>query len=302
MNIQQLRVFVNAARCGTLTEVASELRLKQPTVSFHLKKLEETLGVELFRKHPRNMQLTDAGQTLLPYARRVCALLDEAGRLMTEHREQGRGPLKIGASYTPATYFMPPFLAEFQSNYPQVIPTLTVKQAGAILGLLRDYEVDVAVVSLLDTAVEGIHVVPLVQDDLKLVLPIGHPLSRLARLTVEDLLETPFLVHEQGSTSRELSEIWANENGLKWNIRMELGAIETIKESVKYGIGIGILPWRSVEKEVEQGVLLARDLPGKVRRRFVCLAYRREDVLSYHVRTFIQFMRERCADGRIASD
>ncbi|MCC3376798.1 LysR family transcriptional regulator [Cohnella sp. REN36] len=297
MNIQQLRVFANAARYGTLTEAASEMRLKQPTVSFHLKKLEETLGVELFRKHTRQMQLTDAGQTLLPYARRVCALLDEADRLMTEHREQGRGPLKIGASYTPATYFMPPYLAEFQSNYPQVIPTLTVKQAGAILGLLRDYEVDVAVVSLLDPTAEGLHVVPLVQDDLMLVLPIGHPLARLDRLAVEDLLDAPFLVHEQGSTSRELSERWASENGLKWQIRMELGAIETIKESVKHGIGIGILPWRSVEKEVAEGELAARELPGKVRSRFVCLAYRKEDTLSYHVRTFIQFVRERCTDG-----
>ncbi|AJY75090.1 LysR family transcriptional regulator [Paenibacillus beijingensis] len=297
MNIQQLRVFVQAVRCSTLTEVAAQLQLKQPTVSFHLKKLEEELGVELFRKQLRYLQLTEAGKELLPYARRIYALMDEAERLMKEHREQGRGLLKIGASYTPATYFMPPYLSDFQVQFPLVTPTLTVKQAGSILTLLTEYEVDVAVVSLPDTVKDGLRLVPLVQDELKLLLPPGHPLSEKESLTIADLSKEPFLVHEHGSTSRELSEDWARENGLAWNIRMELGAIETIKESVKHGIGIGILPLRSVMKEIERGELIMRDLPGRVNRRYICLAYRNEDVMPNQVQNFIRFMKSRCSGG-----
>ncbi|UJF34015.1 LysR family transcriptional regulator [Paenibacillus hexagrammi] len=295
MNFQQLRVFVHAARCSTLTEAAEQLDLKQPTVSFHLKKLEEDLGVELFRKQLRHLQLTETGQALFPFARRIYALVGEAERLMMEYREQGRGLLKLGASYTPATYFMPPYLADFQTQYPQVTPTLSVKKASSILILLKEYEVDVAVVSLPLTDIEGLQLVPLVQDELKLMLPPEHPLSRKEHITVSDLSKEPFLVHEHGSTSRELSEAWARDNGLRLNIRMELGAIETIKESVKHGIGIGILPLRSVEKEIQRGELIMRNLPGYVNRRHICLVFRDEEVMPYQVRTFIQFMRSRCS-------
>lgn len=303
MNIQQLRVFVFAARFATLTEAASELRLKQPTVTFHLKKLEEDLGVELFRKGPRRLQLTDAGRTLLPYAKRICSLLDESTRLMEEYREQGRGQLRIGASYTPATYFMPPYLAAFQAVQQNVMPMLTVKQAGEILQLLREYEVDVAIVSLLDcSSIEDLRLIPLAKDELKLLLPITHPLAAKETIGLDDLRSEAFLVHEMGSTSRELSELWAKDNGLKWNVRMELGAIETIKESVKYGIGVGIVPWRSVVKELGDGELVARDLPGLVRTRHICLAHRQEDVMAHHVLAFIAFMKENCLQAESPID
>ena len=292
MNLQQLRVFGAVARNKTLTEIAAELDLKQPTVSFHLKKLEEELGVELFRKQLRHIRLTDIGEAILPYALRIISLVDEAEHLVKEHREQGRGKLKIGASYTPATYFLPPYLAAFQNDFPNVLPLLTVKKAGEIIDLLQEYEIDVAIVSLADVHREGLEIIRLADDELKLLLPPQHPLRDKDPITLADLKDEPFLIHEKGSTSRDLSEAWARENGFQCNIRMELGAIETIKESVKHHIGIGILPKRSVLREVNLGELVMRDLPGYVNRRFISLAYRKEDLLSFHVRTFIEFMRK----------
>ncbi|MNG33781.1 putative DNA-binding transcriptional regulator [compost metagenome] len=75
---------------------------------------------------------------------------------------------------------------------------------------------------------------------------------------------------------------------------MELGAIETIKESVKHGMGVGIVPWRSVMKEVRDGELVARDLPGRVRNRHICLVYRQEDAMAHHVLAFIEYMKVQC--------
>ncbi|RUS46571.1 LysR family transcriptional regulator [Cohnella sp. AR92] len=291
MNVQQLRVFEKTAACRTITEAAAELGLKQPTVSFHLKKLEETFGVELFRKQAGRLTLTLAGEGLLPYARKISTLVEEAEQLMRDYKEQGRGKLRIGASYTPATYFLPAYLAEFQELYPQTLPLLTVKQAGEVLGMLAGYEIDVAVVSLPDEPVPGLNVVRLASDELKLVLSPRHPLATRRSLTVEELRMEPFLVHEPGSTSRELAERWARNNGLRWNIRMELGSIETIKESVKHGIGIGILPYRSVIKESSEGLLAVRDLPGSIPARTISLAYREEDSLVPQASRFIAFMR-----------
>ncbi|MDG0811917.1 LysR family transcriptional regulator substrate-binding protein [Cohnella rhizosphaerae] len=98
-------------------------------------------------------------------------------------------------------------------------------------------------------------------------------------------------MHEGGSTSRRLSERWAAENGLNWQIRMELGAIETIKEAVKHGMGIGILPRRSARREELSGELALRALPGKVSVRRICLVYRKEDIPVRQAAAFIDFMR-----------
>ncbi|WP_166239757.1 LysR family transcriptional regulator [Paenibacillus turpanensis] len=291
MNLQQLKVFATAARSKTLSEAAEALELRQPTVSFHLKKLEEELGIELLRKQGRHVTLTDAGGALVPYARRIAALQEEASELMKEYREQGRGKLRIGASYTPATYFLPHYMGRFQQQFPGAVPLLTVKKAAGILDLLMEYEIDAAVVSLRNEPIEGLEVISLVEDELMLIVPPDHRLAQLEPLTIEDLQTEPFLVHEQGSTSRELSDKWAREAGLRWEIRMELGAIETIKESIKYKMGIGILPRRSVQRETELGELVMRELPGYVNERHICLVYRKEDILAAPVRNFISYLQ-----------
>ena len=291
MNVQQLRVFERAAACRTITEAAAALGLKQPTVSFHLKKLEEDFGVELFRKHAGRLTLTDAGESLLPYARKITVLVEEAEQLMREHKDKGRGKLRIGSSYTPATYFLPAYLAEYQERYPRTMPLLTVKQAGDVLEMLDGYEIDVAVVSLPDRPYPHLNLVKLADDELKLVLPPRHRLADKERIAVEDLREERFLVHESGSTSRELSDRWARDNGLEWQVIMELGGIETIKEAVKHGIGIGLLPRRSVLREANEGTLIMRDLPGSVGARSISFAYRREKALAPQAAQFIAFMR-----------
>lgn len=290
MNPQQLRVFMQAADGRSLTEVAAALGLKQPTVTFHLQKLEQSAGISLFRKQAGRVRLTDAGEALLPYAAKISALLDEASQLMADYREQGRGRLKIGASYTPATYFLPAYLAEFQMQYPLALPTLTVKQAGDALALLESFEVDVAVVSLSEEPYPELNVIPLGEDPLTLAFAPFHPLAS-GKIRIEDLQGQSFLVHEGGSTSRRLSERWAAENGLSWQIRMELGAIETIKEAVKHGMGIGILPRRSARREELSGELVLQELPGKVSVRRICLVYRKEDIPVRQAAAFIDFMR-----------
>ncbi|CAM4312542.1 DNA-binding transcriptional LysR family regulator [Paenibacillus endophyticus] len=291
MNVQQLHVFMEVCSGRTLADAAVKLGLKQPTVSFHLRKLEEELGVTLFRKQSRSLQPTEAAADLLPYARKIVFLVEEAKLTMQERREQGEGRLRLGASYTPATYVLPPHLAAYRQLYPGVNQQLTVKQAGSVLFMLRSYEIDVGIVSLSDSPQEGLVVQPLVADELKLLLAPQHALANQRHVSLDEMRKETFLLHETGSTSRTLSDEWANAVGLKWESVMELGAIETIKETLKCNMGIGILPHRSVRREIEAGELVMRDLPQYVNRRHICLAYREGEQLSPHVRSFIAFMR-----------
>lgn len=293
MNLQQLKVFLEFMRRETLQEAADQLGLTQPTVSFHLRKLEESLGIQLFRKQSRKLIRTEAAEELLPYARRVVSLMEEASERMQARAMHARSRLKLGASYTPATYFLPPFLAEYKRGHPDTDLLLTVKKADTILSLLRHHEIDAAIVSLPNEPEKGLQIVPLLEDELQLVMNPRHPLASAAALGADQLVGEIFLLHEQGSTSRQLAEEWAAYIGLQFHSVMELGAIETIKETLKFNSGIGVLPLRSVLKETAAGELTRRPLPGEgyVNRRHICLAYRDEPIYAAHIRSFIDFIR-----------
>lgn len=295
MNVQQLKVFLEVCDSKTLLDASVKLGLKQPTVSFHLRSLEEALGVELFRRVARNLRRTEAADYLLPYARRIVALTDEAAERMAEWREGRGGRLKLGASYTPATYLMPPYLSEFQGQHPEIGLQLSVKKAAAILDMLRRHEIDVAIVSLPDAAESGIRITRLIEDELKLLFSPRHPLASLPSIGVEDLRNRTFLLHESGSTSRRLTDEWADRVGLRFESSMELGAIETIKEALKCNMGVGVLPRRSVVRETNAGELVQRELPGYRNRRFICLACRDEEPLSPPLELFRTFVMTRIA-------
>lgn len=291
MNVQQLKILLEVCSGKTLAETADKLGLKQPTVSFHLRKLEEELGLPLFHKQARSLRPNDCAADLLPYARRIVSLMDEARDLMEQRRQQSFSKLKLGASYTPATYFLPPYLAEFQRLFPGVRLTLTVKKAESVLQMLRKYEIDAGIVSLGDAEEPGVAIEPIMADELMLLLSPDHRLAERDKVEVADLREETFLLHETGSTSRTLSEQWAGQAGLAWHSVMELGAIETIKEAIKCNIGIGVLPRRSVLREVEAGELAMRSLPQYINRRNICLVYREEEQLTQQVRVFIEYIR-----------
>ncbi|MCH1641661.1 LysR family transcriptional regulator [Paenibacillus timonensis] len=290
MNIQQLKVLQEIGGGKTLAETAEKLGLKQPTVSFHLHKLEEELGLTLTRKTARKLRPTEAATDLLPYVRRIVALTAEMEERAAEHRDGTSVKLRLGASYTPATYFMPPYFAGFQKLYPQIQLQLSVKKAEAVLTMLRGYEIEAAIVSLPESREDDLTVVPLVTDELMLVFSPNHSLASKEQVQVEDLRGETFLLHEPGSTSRRLTEEWAEQAGLHFDFSMELGAIETMKEAVKCNIGIAVLPRRSVAREILTGELRQLELPGYVNRRRICLVYREEKTLSAAVRKFNQYM------------
>ncbi len=168
-----------------------------------------------------------------------------------------------------------------------------MKTAETVLGMLRNYDIELAIVSLPDQSERGMVVTPLVADELKLLLSPRHPLTRQETITVDDLRRERFLLHEPGSTSRQLTDEWAGKVGLPFDSVMELGAIETMKEAVKCNMGIAVLPRRSVIRETETGELLQRDLPAYDNRRHICLVYRDEELLSTNARLFMQTLLDR---------
>lgn len=292
MNIQQLKIIIELSQQRTLVEIAHRLELTQPTVSFHIKKLEEELGVPLVEKQSRNLKMTKACLELVPYARQILELLEEAKRRVIEVNGLSQPKLRIGASHTPATYFLPPFIKQFQKLHPELEVQVRVNQTQTAIEMLRHHQLDLAIISLPDFTIEGLNLHPLVEDRLLLVFAPENRLSSLEKISVEELGRETFLLHESGSTTRTVTDDWVKSTGLRLHHAMELGAIETIKEGIKCNMGIGILPQISVDRELKEGTLLARPLPSYEDRRCICLVHRNEASLPGQLSSFIWFAIE----------
>lgn len=292
MNIQQLKIIIELSQQRTLVEIAQRLDLTQPTVSFHIKKLEEELGVSLVEKQSRNLKMTKACLELVPYARQILELMEEAKRRVVEVNGLSQPKLRIGASHTPATYFLPPFIQQFQKLHPELEVQVRVNQTDTAIEMVRHHQLDLAIISLPDFTIEGLNLHPLVEDRLLLVFAPENPLSSSENISIEQLGSETFLLHETGSISRTVTDDWIKSTGLQLHHVMELGAIETIKEGIKCNMGIGVLPQISVERELQAGTLLARPLPSYEYRRCICLVYRNEASLSVQLSAFIWFAIE----------
>ena len=291
MNLQQLKVFVLIAQMGKLTKVAEILHLKQPTVTFHINRLQENLGVELFsQSSSKNWILTDAGKSLYHYAIQIVHLVDKSENIMKEYQSLQRGKVSIGASYTPASYILPHHLADFQKEHEEVYISLMVKKAPSILERVKNYELDLGVIAYGKLEDPDIIAIPVMEDELVLIMHPDHPLCSLKEIQPTDLTAFPFILHEKKSVSRSLTDHWTRANHIELKITMEIGSIQTIKEAVISNIGLSIVPKLSVVSEVRDGRLVAKPLPNYLNERYIYIIFRKNQLFTPLMETFKEFL------------
>lgn len=293
MNLQQLRVFVLTVQTGKLSAVAEQLNIKQPTVTFHLKTLQEKLGVSLFEDtQGKQWILTDAGKGFYHYALQIINLLQESEQVMEQYRLSKRGKLQLGASQTTAPYILPPYLAQFQKHHNQVDIRMDVDEASAILEKVKNFELDLGVIAYGVLYDPNLIAIPIMEDELVIVMHKEHPLSSKEVIIPYELMSFPFILHEKNSVGHQLVENWIVKNKLDLNIVMEIGSIQTIKEAVELNIGLTILPKLSVEKEMREGRLVAKSLPNCKNERYIYVIYRKNQRFSPIMETFINYLKK----------
>ncbi|MFP3916607.1 LysR family transcriptional regulator [Lysinibacillus telephonicus] len=292
MNLQQLKVFVCTVQSGKLSIVAKQLNIKQPTVTFHLKALQEHVGVALFEDHSgKQWILTDAGKDFYHYAQQIVSLVHESEQVMEQYRLNKRGKLQLGASETTASYILPPYLAQFQKEHNQVYISLIVNKAPIILEKVKNFELDFGVIAYGDLYDPDLMIVPIMEDELVLIMSNDHPLCKKENVAPYELTRYPFILHEKKAVSHQLAEQWMYQNKVDLNIIMEIGSIQTIKEAVELNIGIAILPKLSVEKEMREGRLFVKPLPNYVNERHIYLIYRKNQHFTPMMKVFIEYLK-----------
>jgi DNA-binding transcriptional LysR family regulator len=290
INSIKLQIIEELYKHKKITTVAEQLNLKQPTITFHLKNLEKELGVKLFESRSGKIILTEAGDCLYHYALKINALTQEAVRVVQEY-DLGRGTLKIGASYVPATYLLPRILAGFAKLNSKITLSLTVKTAPAILKMLENHEIDLGIMSSEPIESSSLKGEPLCEDELVFFFSPHHRLAEHDVLSPDKLNGLPFILHGQESNTRSMTLKWFKSNNLILNAQMELDSLEAIKQIVLCGESISVISRLAIHNELELGKLTCRQIPQNTFRRFIYCAYNLDRKKSSLLDSFTEYLK-----------
>ena len=293
MNLKALEAFCAVYEEGRFTRAAGRLGLSQPTVSAHVRKLEEELEARLFDRMGRDVQPTRAARLLYRHARRV---LDLSGEMAAEldrfvHGLQGR--LLIGASTIPGEYWLPARLGRFHALHPEIAVTLEIHDTREVIERVRDGRLELGVVG---ARMEdgGLEFRELAVDRLVLVAPAGPRWEGRAEVDLAELRDEPFVLREPGSGTRLRFEQALAARGAdvgQLRVVAELGSTTAVKEAVKAGVGVSVLSRLAVQADLDAGLLATlavRGLDGLERSFFSVVHGGR--ALSPLARAFLEFL------------
>jgi DNA-binding transcriptional LysR family regulator len=290
VTLRQLRTFKTVADLSSFSLAAQRLKLSQPSVSYQVKELEETLGLPLLDRLGKRVQLTEAGTLLYGYARRMLDVLDDATVAIEEMRGIKRGNLRVGASTTVGIYLLPAALGAFKKLHPGLVISLEIGTRARVQEQVLRNELDLAVVGPASKDPE-LSIIPFISDELVVVAPAGHPLAGKHGLTLKDLAGQPFVMREAASGSRWSLEKAARKAGAKLKVAMELGSNGAIKHAVESGLGLAVISRYACALELSSGRLVELEVHGFPIRRDWHIVHLRRRRLPTSVSTFIDFLR-----------
>ncbi|MGN7415756.1 LysR family transcriptional regulator [Paenibacillus sp. SAF-068] len=292
MNLIKLQIVELIDKHHHMTSVAELLGIKQPTVTFHMKSLEEEMGVRLFESRSGKTFLTEAGQALLHYSVKINALTQEARRVVKEYDSLYRGTLHIGASYVPATYLLPSILNTFSQEFPGIRIVLSVKPSPVIREMLIRQQIDLGVISSEPFVGPALQAETLCEDDLVLICSPQHELAQKDVLTPDHIAQIPFALHGNESSTRRLTNQWLVQHDIRLRSTVEMDSLEAIKQLVLIGGHISFMSRMAVRWEEMHRLIQVLPIPGEQAPRHIYTVHNKDRHPSVQVNRFKEVLRE----------
>lgn len=289
MNLSRLLTFHEAAETLNFSVAAQKLSITQPAVSAQIHNLEKDLGVKLFNRVGKNISLTEAGEVLRGYSRRIFRLLEEAGAVMDDLRLVRRGTLKIGTTTTYAGHIMPPLLSRFKAEFPMVKVVLHEGSSLDIAKRVAKLELEVAVVAYSGT-LKNVQFELLRQEELVLVLPPGHALAARQSIPAKSLAREKFILREKGSSTRLITRDLFRRHRINPPVVFETSNVDFIKEQVAHGMGLSFLTRSAVADELASGRMATVRLKEENLKLEIYSAIRAGHELSRPARAFLDIV------------
>lgn len=276
MDLRQLEILRAVAQTGSFTSAGQQLHLSQSAVSRQILLLEEELREQLFLRLGRKIRITAAGTTLLGLSQRMFEDLERTRAIILESQQTVSGTLRLVGGMTVCLYVFPALLKAFRREHPAVDVKLI---PGPTPRLIRQLRGGTADLGLLTLPVDDPHLVsvPVMREELLLVTAPTHPLGRRKRITPQDLIGQPFVLFEAGSNSRRAIEEFFVREQIAPKVVTETENVEIIKALVQIGMGITIIPYQAVAREVRAGQLFCARIVGQQMVRETGWVHLRQD-------------------------
>lgn len=297
MNLKQLEAFVQVAEGGSFSKAAKELFLTQPTISAHIASLEKELSVRLFVRNTKEVGLSDDGKDLYKYARQIVDLEKKIEGRFGGKESGEKHCITIAASTIPAQYLLPKVLIRFNERYPEeqikIIETDSTKVVTRIVEHMAD-------VGFTGTVLEKKHCkyIPFYKDELVIITPNTEKYRKFQEESAEDIrwiLKEHVIMREEGSGTRKEAKKQLKRAGVnpsELDIIASIENQETIKKSVRQGMGVSILSRLATRDETRDGYVLAFPIPKADDGRDINLVYNKNYQLSGSAERFIKVVRE----------
>ncbi|WP_327702338.1 LysR substrate-binding domain-containing protein [Streptomyces decoyicus] len=273
MQLQQLRYFTAVADTRHFTRAAEREHVAQPSLSQQIRSLERELGAELFHRARGHITLTDAGETLLPLARRILADAETARREVQEVARLRRGRLRLGAPPSLCASLVPDVLRAFHTAYPGVELIVTEDGSQDLVRALADGALDLAlIITPLPVQAPALVTSDLLREELVVVSAPDRPapVGRRTRIRVEDLRDRPLAMFRRGYDLREFTTAACRAAGFEPTFTVEGGEMDAVLGFVRAGLGIAVVPSMVAERS---GLRVTRfSTPGM--HRVVSVAHR----------------------------
>lgn len=297
MNLKQLEAFVQVAEGKSFSKAAKELFLTQPTISAHIASLERELNARLFVRNTKEVSLSEDGKDLYRYAKQIIDLQKQIEERFETEEEGSRHCITIAASTIPAQYLLPRVLKRFNEKYPDEQIKIMESDSSKVVSQIVDHIVDVGFTG---TVLEKKHCryLPFYKDKLAVITPNTERYRRLKEESpngIDWILEEHLIMREEGSGTRKEAEEQLKAAGIpaeKLDVIASIGNQETIKKSVRQGMGITILSELAAVDEEADGELLTFPIPGADAGRDINLVYNKNYQLSRSTERFIKVVKE----------
>ena len=297
MNLKQLEAFVQVAEGGSFSKAARELYLTQPTISAHISSLEKELNVRLFVRNTKEVSLSDNGKDLYKYAKQMVDLQGKIEEHFGMRKDSGKHCITIAASTIPAQYLLPKVLMRFNEKYPEEQFKIKETNSAQVVTQIVDCMADVGFTG---TVLEKKHCkyIPFYKDELVIIAPNMEKYRRIQEECPNDIswLEREHVImREEGSGTRKEAEKQLRSAGVNMADLEIIASIEnqeTIKKSVRQGMGVSILSRLAATDEAKAGQMLIFPIPGADEGRDINVVYNRNYQLSRSAERFIKIVKE----------
>ncbi len=292
MNFRKLKIFYETAIYLNMTRVAKEMYISQPSISQSINELEAELGVKLFDRIGKKLFLTHEGEVFLNYTRRILNLYDESVKSIRDFADNKKGKIIIGASTTIGIYILPDIIKDFSSKFKDIEISLIIENTKNIEKLILENKIDFAYVEG-EVHSDEIYKDFAWKDELVFICGDENKLKDFNIVSAKTLEREKLIMREEGSGTREHTEMFLKKNKINFNTFLELGNTEAIKRTVEANLGVGCISYRAIEDNLNLGKLFYFRLEeGKIERDLYFIMHK-DKFISNNMRIFIDYAKKK---------